>query len=308
MEKAHLAKGYLSTMGDIKFFDLKNPQSYLPLPVLYDYLGRLTKELGVTSLAARFLKQFDFEDLGDYGVLLTQCPDLLSVIVNGIKYDKYFQTNSRMFLEIHGTTAKFYHYYTDAPSEGHFICQDMGLAMAICAFKMVLGDDWRPYAIGLTPHTSKTMLQLLPEPTKMPLQFNSNYQSFTFDTKCLVKPNLKNTDLNSAFNGDLTTFSERIEALITSIKPGYMPNLKEISKFINISERTINRGLESEDTSFSKLVQQHLFRKSIGLMHQSTMTINEIADYMGYANGANFVRAFKTWTRVTPNTYRQQIV
>lgn len=307
LNQSGLPDKYLYSKNQIKYFDIDNVNTYIPLQVLYQYLQGLTQNLGVQSLAGRFLNHFELDELGEYGQFLSNCPDLLTVISEGVKYDHTFQTNSRMFLEIHGTTSRFYHYHVDEDSNGKFISEDITFTMIINAFRKVLGPDWNPLSLELTPNSSKSILTIVPD-IRGPIHFNSRVQSITFETQKLVELNSCATNILQSPFIDLFSYTDKVKALLNSFTPGHLPTLGFISNLLNISERTIVRNLNLELTSFSKLLNEHLFRRALQLLQNENISIREISQFFGYANPANFVRAFKSWTNITPRAYREQSI
>ncbi|MFW1927010.1 helix-turn-helix domain-containing protein [Acinetobacter ursingii] len=81
-------------------------------------------------------------------------------------------------------------------------------------------------------------------------------------------------------------------------------SFKEVAKKMYMSERTLQRQLSCEQTSFSRLVTEVKQTKAEYLLKRKNIPIDEIAYTLGYADLSHFSRAFKKWTNVTPKSYR----
>jgi AraC-like DNA-binding protein len=79
----------------------------------------------------------------------------------------------------------------------------------------------------------------------------------------------------------------------------------ECADLIGISERTLQRRLATHETSFNELQDQTRFDTAKQLLCDNAMGISEISYDLGYANPANFTRAFRRWAGVTPRQHRK---
>jgi AraC-like DNA-binding protein len=82
------------------------------------------------------------------------------------------------------------------------------------------------------------------------------------------------------------------------------PTVGEIAAEFYMEERTLRRHLAAEGTSFTELldeVHSTLAAKFLGI---PSMSIEEIALRLGYADGPAFTHAFKRWTGTTPSAWR----
>lgn len=86
-----------------------------------------------------------------------------------------------------------------------------------------------------------------------------------------------------------------------------IPNLEEVAKVLFITPRTLHRRLKQENTSYRELLASTKKKQAIQYLEHSQLTIQQIAWSLGYDDVANFRRAFKTWTGVTPGHYRDNI-
>jgi len=305
LEKAGESTGSLISTGNIKRFEVYNPETYIPLRVLYDFLVRIRKDVVVDNLANTFYSNFNLADLGEYGEFLSECPDLLTVILEGIKYEHMFQTNTRMKLDIKGAVTRFYTVMLDPPSEGRRIAEEIAFAMLYQGLKMVLGDKWKPQSIQLASNTRKGLEQLLAL-ENVKVEYGCPYYGITFPTALLIQSNSIAGHIVMPPSGHFDTFSDSIYHTLRGFGDGYIPTITDFSTYFGVSERTITRTLVSEGSTFSSLIQRYLFSKSLKLLSSDKLTVGEIGERLGYANASNFLRAFKGWTKRTPEIYRHE--
>ena len=56
------------------------------------------------------------------------------------------------------------------------------------------------------------------------------------------------------------------------------------------------------------LVEEARKQKALDLLANSQLSLDDISEYLGYSDLANFTRAFKRWTEQTPTAYRKSLV
>ena len=86
-----------------------------------------------------------------------------------------------------------------------------------------------------------------------------------------------------------------------------MPSLAELAHTLNISTRTLERHLQREDASFRELSQQARHLRARRLLANPQQSITRIAYELGYADAANFTRAFRRLEGCSPSTYREHL-
>ena len=77
-----------------------------------------------------------------------------------------------------------------------------------------------------------------------------------------------------------------------------------LAEALKTSPRTLKRQLAAEGTSFSTLVDEERRQQAMILLRASGSSLKDVADRLGYANLANFTRAFHRWTGTTPSEHR----
>jgi len=74
-----------------------------------------------------------------------------------------------------------------------------------------------------------------------------------------------------------------------------------------ISPKTLRRKLLQDNTSYSEIVEQLRFELAQSKLKSSAAPIHTIARELGYEHHANFTRAFKRMSGITPQGYRNQL-
>ncbi len=93
---------------------------------------------------------------------------------------------------------------------------------------------------------------------------------------------------------------------LLDLLPDGPPSQQQVAEALHISNRTLQRKLKDEGTSFSELLQDtrtQLARKYLG---RGSRSVVETAYLLGFSEPSTFSRAFKRWTGMAPAEYREQ--
>ncbi|MGB5811715.1 MAG: AraC family transcriptional regulator ligand-binding domain-containing protein [Polyangiales bacterium] len=87
-------------------------------------------------------------------------------------------------------------------------------------------------------------------------------------------------------------------------REGEYPSLKEMAKTLHMSERTLNRKLKAQGTSYQMLLDDVRQELAVWYLEQTEMPVEAIAERLGYRDTSNFSRTCKRWFGVTPRAIR----
>lgn len=87
---------------------------------------------------------------------------------------------------------------------------------------------------------------------------------------------------------------------------GRMPGLEALARSRHLSSRTLIRRLRGQGTSYRRLAAEVQAGLAADLLRNTDLPVAEIAERLGFADPANFGRAFRSWFGTTPGRYRQQ--
>lgn len=87
--------------------------------------------------------------------------------------------------------------------------------------------------------------------------------------------------------------------------PDRWPSMQEIADDLHVDPRTLRRALDREGTSFRDLLDEARHQRARDLLARD-MPVSAVADFLGYAETANFTHAFKRWEGLPPSEYRRR--
>jgi AraC-like DNA-binding protein len=93
---------------------------------------------------------------------------------------------------------------------------------------------------------------------------------------------------------------------VLAARDGVLRTLEEVARDVGMSERTLRRRLAEEGLTYALLVNDQRKEGSLAMLRSRELTIDNVASRLGYANAANFTRAFRQWTGMTPTEYRRR--
>jgi AraC-like DNA-binding protein len=98
--------------------------------------------------------------------------------------------------------------------------------------------------------------------------------------------------------------SREVVLRIVERLPDGPPNQQQIADDMNVSNRTLQRKLKDEGTSFMDLLQDTRLQLARKYLRQPSRSVVETAYLLGFSEPSTFSRAFKRWTGVAPAEFR----
>jgi AraC-like DNA-binding protein len=98
--------------------------------------------------------------------------------------------------------------------------------------------------------------------------------------------------------------------LVGKLRERLMVNLMRPVRFddiagdLNMSARTLRRKLREENTSFRKVADDLRMEIAIRYLRDTELTVEDIAESLGFSDAANFRHAFRRWTKAAPHEFR----
>ncbi len=100
------------------------------------------------------------------------------------------------------------------------------------------------------------------------------------------------------------SMSERVKWIIKQSLSAGRPEIGFVSKELSVSNRTLQRRLTEENTSFQLLLTQARQEQAREYLTNPSLDIKEVAFLIGYEDQNSFYRAFRLWEGDTPSHWR----
>ncbi len=99
-------------------------------------------------------------------------------------------------------------------------------------------------------------------------------------------------------------FLTSVRQIISALLPWGYPDINRLAAAAGLSVRSFQRQPSQANLSYAKLVEQVRFDQAVRWLQDPTVKLTDIAMELGYAEPANFSRAFKRWTGTSPREFR----
>ncbi|QZI72261.1 AraC family transcriptional regulator [Pseudomonas protegens] len=147
-----------------------------------------------------------------------------------------------------------------------------------------------------------------------PLLFSQEHSSLLFHSRYLGMPLLQDERTLKHFlersPADLLSRPDQGDSLSSQLR--YLlsrdrerwPDLESVAQHLHVSPQTLRRHLREEGSSFQALKDE--LRRDIAIYHlgRADLSLQQIAEQLGFSEPSAFHRAFKKWTGLTPGAYR----
>ena len=148
------------------------------------------------------------------------------------------------------------------------------------------------------------------------LQFKRSANRLIFDAQYLDKPLVRSDQELAAFvqnapadvmtiPGSDTTLEAQIERIIGQRDPDRLvfAPIHELAKELGVSSQTLHRRLKESATSYQKIKDNLRREVAIHKLVNERLSVEQVAEVVGFTESRSFTRAFKHWTGLTPREY-----
>ena len=145
------------------------------------------------------------------------------------------------------------------------------------------------------------------------LHFNCSNNQLVFDAHYLDKPLVRSDQELATFiqnapadvmtiPGSDRTLEAHIERIIKQKHPNRLvfAPLQELAAELGISSQTLHRRLKESATSYQKIKDNLRRELAIQKLVHEKLTVEQVADIVGFSEPRSFTRAFKHWTGTSP--------
>jgi AraC-like DNA-binding protein len=252
--------------------------------------------------------------LGIAGYLLRTAPDVGTALHNLVKYLDLHDQGGVPRLDITGNQVLLGYVINVTSVDAEDQIYDLTTSIACNVMRALCGAHWNPTGVLLMrrpPDDPALYMKFF----RAPLHFNADESAIMFATSWLdhqlpsADPLLQHhLELEAdALHASLQTgLTDKLRRLLRQHLSSGQCTAAYIARQFGMSERTLNRRLLAEGTTFRHELDHVRYHVSQQLLSNTERITTEIAASLGYADVSAFNRAFKRWSGVTPARWRAQ--
>jgi AraC-like DNA-binding protein len=294
---------------------VSDPAGRLPLPVVEKLISRARALTGEPGLGFYLGLQMRISSLGYVGFAAMTSATIRDAIEIGVRY-----TPTR-------TTALGMRLHTDGPLASIVIEElaDLGSARDVVLLWLMVGISQIGETLTGKPLSGTGTVDVAaPEPSYFGrfrdvvagrVRFNQPMHRLVFDAAILDLPlvlrdpsalQLAKQQCERELNalGFSQSLSAGVRRVLLGEDRGFRA-LEDVARRLGMSTRTLKRKLAGEGTSFSQILDEERRERALLLVHSPELSLEQVAERVGYTDLANFTRAFRRWTGTTPAAFRR---
>ena len=194
-----------------------------------------------------------------------------------------------------------------------------GLYFYYQLFSWLIGCRLELSEVGVA-YSAPTPFHPLLDVFDVPLEFEQPVNSLCFSVQYLEQRVVRSsTELNSIidyFPFDLsltktsdTAVSDQIRLLLLDALQHrkQIPSLGTVAQLFHMSPATMRRRLSQEDRSYTELRASSQHEMAKHLLGKTGMSMEDIAERLGFGSDRAFRRAFREWSGETPTAFRRHL-
>ena len=294
-----------------QFADPDTKISYLAAGLL---LERCVTATGCRHFGLLVGKRAGPSSLGVAGFLLRSAPDVGTGLRDLVQHLDLHDRGGVPTLSSRGDTTQLGYAIHQPGTKAADQIYDLSIAVGCNMLRSLCGEKCNPTEVLLS-HPAPQDQEPYRRFFRAPFRFNADQNAVTFPTRWLdqripgADPLLhRHLEQEAAVLHDLQKVdivSELRGLLRMSLMTG-KNTAGDIARQLCVHERTLNRRLREEGTSFQRELNNIRYAMARQYLAESTMPIARIAAVLTYADVSAFSRAFKRWSGMTPAEWRSR--
>lgn len=287
------------------------------MPIPYRTGGRMLAHCaavtGCEHLGLLLSASAGAEALGLPGLLLMSAKDVRSGLHDLARYMNLHDRGALVTLDEDRGVALL-GYSILGEMDGADQVNDLSMMVACNLMRAFCGESWRPSEV-LLPRRQPADTQPWQRGFGAPVRFDAERCALRFPARWLA---LSPPAANPALHQYLRREADRLQALlgkglvdevrriVHSTVSSPPCNVARVAQLLGLHERTLNRRLQADGTSFRRLRDEVLHEMSRQMLGNTSMGVADVAVALGYAEASAFIHAFTRWSGQTPDRWRRQ--
>lgn len=295
---------------------LSNPESFIPYRDYLKLLDVSARATGNPDFGLDMSRQLGAENMGITGFVMTQANTVGNAWRSLAKFYHVHDTYGTVGFSIHSDKAQVSYTIPRLDLPGARQSVDMAAGISLNINRMLLGESFRPLEFTF-PYPEPADLSHYQYLNAGKLRFDQPVYSMIFDASLMEQELIHSDPQMKAILDDYLAAQDMSRQHATSMQVEQMIRdflatgectLGHIARFMSMSERTLQKRLDSEHTSFQLLLEK--VRRKLAIMHldRGDLQLTQLASKLGYRELSSFSRSFKRWYGCSPKQWQTRSI
>jgi len=295
---------------DQQLFD--NPDNLITYAARDRLLTTCVARTGCQHFGLLVGQRMNLQSLGLVGMLMRTSPDVEAALRGLISFLHLHSQGAVMTLKIDGDVAILTYDTLDPGLDTSGQTGDGAVAMMLNVMRSLCGRSFLPIEASFA-HRKPKDIQPFHAFFGVPVYFNAEHYALLFSPEWLdAHPGSADTDLHQLVGQHLATlqaahsleFPHQVRVVLRSALMAGSASEDQVAEVFAMRSHTLCRRLEEFGTGFRKLVDECRFEIAQQMLGNTTLSVRQIGDALGYSRASSFVRAFRRWSGSTPARWR----
>jgi AraC-like DNA-binding protein len=295
---------------------IRDPDHFIDCKAVVDLLEDSSTALRAPLFGVQLAQRQDPEVFGCVATLCRAAPTVRDALASFIEYIPIVHSPEAMLELVEGAETAEIRWRVGHDLGTNHQANYKAALLNLKLLRMVGGRNFRPNYVNLAVSPRSADIAELEQ------QLGSKFNPTTGDNAIAFPVSVLNQAVASSnrlvyrlLGGYLeqvkaacrTTVADRVEDYVRGALAGGGCSIERCAMKLNVSVRTLQTQLADAGLKFSDILEAQRCELARRYLEQDNLSLDDVADMLGYAEQSSFGRAFKRWTGLTPKLYRQQL-
>ncbi|CAM4399567.1 MULTISPECIES: AraC family transcriptional regulator [Acinetobacter] len=304
--------------------DALDPSSIIPDEIEWDILQHISQDISPEQ--GLFIGQhYALAGYGPFLMLLVTSDTLHKALLNGVQYQQLTHLFGSLQLKIEDDL--IYLLYRPIDLSMHLgqlraQCEISGTYKFLQDIFKMMGLEVPQIQIELPFHRPKdlTLLAAYQDYYGQDVKFGCAQAAFILENTQILNTKIPSADIltyriyEEKCLQDIQHLEKTASLKLTVVEyvedylemqNGVIPSMAETACALDIPERTLRHQLQQMQTSYKEIRERLIKQKAIKFIENSSYSIEQVAEMLGYSEPAAFNHAFKRWFGLSPRQYNR---
>ncbi|HMO45755.1 MAG TPA: AraC family transcriptional regulator [Rubrivivax sp.] len=254
---------------------------------------------------------WELRSLGLLGQLVRHAATVRDALRCAVVYHHLNSQGGVVFVRERGVVAEFGYAIYHRGGVGTRQIYDAVLATLVNFMRELCGAGWVPSEV-LLAHAAPADASPYRRLFRCPVRFNAELNALRFPGDWLDRPvpgadpallRSLEAQANALAQPDLL---ERLRRSLRVLLLNRVASGDAVAEMLTLHRRTLNRRLEALGTTFRDVLEDVRFEAACQLLALTELSLDDIADALGYAGVSPFTRAFRRRAGAPPGQWRRE--